>query len=221
MNTTNYYDLFGIKSPYPRFKGTPDLKEVMHGWSGGHVFFQEIVEKINPDTIIELGSFLGQSAINMATTTKKLNLGTKMLCVDTWLGSWEHWRDDKCNCLKFYNYFENGISAMYDQFVINMIVNGVDDVVVPIPNTTANAFEIFKWKGVTADLIYIDGSHLEDDVTADIKMYLQLLSARGLLIGDDYTSWEGVKTAVNKAASELNLELTLYYNYYWSLTKKE
>ena len=135
MNTINYFELFGIKSPYTRFKERSDLIENIRGWTGTHPFLTEVVEKVKPSTIIEIGSYTGQSTITMAKAIKKLELGSKIICIDTWLGSPEHWRNDKCNEMEHFNYFESGISVMYDQFIVNMIINDVDDVVVPIPNT--------------------------------------------------------------------------------------
>ncbi len=213
----NYYDVFGIKNPYLRFKNRSDLKEFIHGWTGTHCFFREIIEKVKPSLIIEIGSFLGQSTITMANALKDFKLNSKIICVDTWLGSSEHWRSDKCNLMSLFNYFENGISAMYDQFIINMIINKVDDIVIPIPNTSSNAFDIFKWKNIKADLIYIDGSHDMLDVISDIERYSKILSPTGFLFGDDYVSWEGVRNGVNFSAYKLNGSLTIHHNNFWSI----
>lgn len=218
MNTTNYYELFGLKSPYSRFAWRDDLSEVVRGWTGTHPFLTTIVEQVKPSTIIEIGSYLGQSAITMAKATQRLNLGAKILCIDTWLGSPEHWRNDRCNDLRYFKYFGEGISSMYDQFVINMIVNKVDEVVVPIPNTSKNAFAILQWKNVTADLIYVDGSHEKNDVYEDIILYSKLLNKGGHLFGDDYTSWPGVGEGSNLAAEKLGGKIEVYDNNFWVIT---
>jgi hypothetical protein len=218
MDTTNYFELFGLKSPYDRFKNKPDLVEVMRGWTGTHPFLSEIVEKVSPSTIIELGSYLGQSAITMANATKKLGITSKIICVDTWLGSAEHWRNDKCNDLKYFQHFENGTSVMYDQFVINMIVNKVDDIIVPIPNTTRQAFDILQWKNISADLIYVDASHEMMDVYDDIMMYSKLLRKGGFLFGDDYRSWEAVRKGAHMAEEKLGGKLKVYHNHFWAIS---
>jgi hypothetical protein len=217
MNTTDYFDLLGLKSPYTRFEGRTDLTEKVQGWTGTHKFLTEIVEKVRPSTIIEIGSYLGQSAITMAKATKTFELGTKMLCIDTWLGSPEHWRSDKCRCLRDFDYFAHGISTMYDQFVVNMILNKVDDMVVPLPNTSKNMHDVLKWKGVTADLIYVDGSHDKDDVCEDVILYAQLLNKGGFLFGDDYRSWEGVRLGAHAACEQLGGKLEVHHNHFWSI----
>jgi len=218
MKTTNYYELFGLKSPYTRFYGKTDLTEKIRGWTGTHPFLTEIVETFRPQTIIEVGSYMGQSAITMAKATQRLELGTKILCIDTWLGSPEHWRNDKCNDLALFDSFEHGTSVMFDQFCVNMVVNKVDDIVVPIPNTSKNAHHILKWKGVTADLIYVDASHELEDVVNDIILYSELVNRGGVLFGDDYRSWLDVRYGAHFAARKLGKELNVHHDHFWSIT---
>ena len=214
-NNIDYYKLLGIKSPYTRFKDNPDLKEVMFGWTGNDPVLSQIIEEKKPTTIIEVGSFLGQSAITMAKACKNCNLNTKILCVDTWLGSPEHWREDQCNLLKLYNYFESGISMMYDQFIINMMVNKIDDIIIPIPNTSKNVFYILQSKNIKVDMVYIDGSHDTDDVYNDIILYYKLLNKGGYIFGDDYP-WDSVKAGVHLAIEKIGGKLELR-NTFWGI----
>ena len=51
--------------------------------------FNELVTKIKPKTIIEVGTWLGGSAFTMCESIKKNDLNTKLYCVDTWLGAIE------------------------------------------------------------------------------------------------------------------------------------
>lgn len=213
----NYYELFGLKNPYLRFKSDSTVISNVYGWTGDHHFLSEIVLRQKPKLIIEVGSFLGQSAINMGKALKSLKIDAHIICIDTWLGSPEHWRTDKCNNLKLFNYFGTGISSLYDQFVKNVMLEELDDVIVPMPNTSAHIFEILKWKEIKADLIYIDGSHEESDVYKDIEMYSQLLSPNGILFGDDYSSWPAVKRAADKYVSVHNLKVRVNYNNFWEL----
>ena len=53
--------------------------------------YEQWMSLYKPNLVIEVGSFLGYSAIKMAKEIKKLNLDTKIICVDTWLGSPEHY----------------------------------------------------------------------------------------------------------------------------------
>jgi phosphoribosylformylglycinamidine (FGAM) synthase-like amidotransferase family enzyme len=116
----------------------------------------------------------------------------------------------------FHN-FENGISPLYDQFIINLITEKVDDMVVPIPNTSRNAHHIFQWKGIKANLIYIDASHAKKDVIEDGLMYKELLLPGGFLFGDDYGCWESVKEAADYLAETLKVPLEVHDKQFWSL----
>ena len=215
----NYYELFGLADPYDRFRGKKVLHPRVKGWTGTLPFFETAISEINPKLIIEIGSFLGESAINMGKISKRLGLDIQIICIDTWLGSDEHWRDDKCGMMHFFDHFKNGISSMYDQFVKNVLFNGVDDIIVPIPNTSTTGYNILKWKNVTADLIYVDGSHDKDDVKKDIRMFWELLNSKGMMFGDDYNSWQSVKEAANEMSVEMNIPLIVRDDHFWTMKK--
>jgi predicted O-methyltransferase YrrM len=53
--------------------------------------------------------------------------------------------------------------------------------------------------GATADLVFLDGDHREDSVTADIEAAWPLVKEGGLLSGHDYgnATWPGVSRAVD------------------------
>lgn len=54
------------------------------------------------------------------------------------------------------------------------------------------------------DAIYIDGNHSYEAVTEDIKCWSPKVKQGGLIIGDDYLTFEGVKKAVNDSFSNFN-----------------
>ena len=107
MNNINF-EFFGLKSPYDRFNVSDIEKNInIENWQypdSISIFTKFITEK-RPSLIIELGSYLGWSAITMSDICRQNNIDCKILCVDTWLGSVEHWRKDQCNSLSKYNYF--------------------------------------------------------------------------------------------------------------------
>lgn len=141
-----------------------------------------------------MGTFLGWSAITMSKICKKHNLSTKILCVDTWLGSIEHWRKDLCNSLHQYDYFSNGTSIMYDQFCKNVISHELQDYIIGLPNTTKNIHKFLSFMNISADLIYVDASHEYDDVVEDLTLYYELLKPNGYIFGDDVV-FSSVKSA--------------------------
>jgi hypothetical protein len=56
-------------------------------------------------------------------------------------------------------------------------------------------------------MIYVDAAHEYDAVKRDLTNYYDLLSPRGLLIGDDYIYWDGVTRAVNDFAKERKIRV--------------
>lgn len=215
----NYYcQLIGLANPYARYQDSRrQLVQNIQGWTGHLPFLGEVVETAKPELIVEVGSFLGQSAINMATVAEKGGYPTTIICADTWLGSEEHWRSDKCNMLDLFGRFAHGTSALYDQFVANVMTSGLEHRILPIPNTSATVAKLLAWRDIKADVVYIDASHEKQDVKNDIVAYRQLLKPGGILFGDDYVSWASVGEAVRESARELGMTLLVRDNNFWIL----
>ena len=53
--------------------------------------FGDLIEISRPTQIVEIGSWLGASALGFLEIANRLGLSPKILCIDTWLGSYEHW----------------------------------------------------------------------------------------------------------------------------------
>jgi len=194
------------------------LPEDTSGWNGNSEVFVKLITEIKPKTIIEVGSWKGQSAINMGKTTKELGLGTTIHCVDTWLGAIEFWSSlketEERNLL-----LRHGYPQIYYQFLSNVIHNGLQDTILPFPNTSENGFRYFRDIKLTADLIYIDASHEEEDVYKDVNNYFTLLNAGGIIFGDDYVSWVDVKKSIDRFVKEQNLTLEVLENNFWVIKK--
>jgi predicted O-methyltransferase YrrM len=181
-----------IPDAFQDFTPVPETK--LWGWNGDRQIFPALVDQFKPKLIIEVGSWMGQSAANLATSCKKFGLvDTTLICIDTWLGSKEHWRDPS---LIGHLELVNGYPSFYRRYLTNMYNAGVSDMVVPIPLPSQIAASFLKdFPDVKADLIYIDGSHDEKDVYDDLSVYWDLLSPGGVVFGDDWP-WEQVSNAV-------------------------
>jgi hypothetical protein len=158
-----------------------------------------LVEEESP-VIIEVGSWKGSSAIEMAKYFKKNGQNPTIFCVDTWNGSGFHRRDDFwLNQLKC----KNGYPQLYYQFLSNVVHNDCQENIVPIPLNSLDAArflrgEYLKELNIQADLIYIDASHEYADVINDLEAYSSLLKKSSVFFGDDYDSgWPGVVAAVD------------------------
>ncbi len=191
--------------PYERFDAAA-LPLDLQGWGSDTPAFKEIITKVRPRLIIEVGSWKGASAIHMADIVAAEKLDAHIVCIDTWLGALEFWTDQsdptRFGSLKL----KNGWPQVYYQFLANVVHKGHQSRITPFPQTSATAALWLRNYGVKADLIYVDGSHEEDDVYADIIGYWDALAPRGVLFGDDW-EWAGVRLAVERFAREQNVRI--------------
>jgi cephalosporin hydroxylase len=176
------------------------------GWNGTHPIFKKLIEEVRPHTIIEVGSWHGQSTITMAKACKALGLETTIYCIDTWLGALEFYTDPtpERDLQK-----RDGYPQVYYTFLKNIIEAGVREMIKPIPLPSNIAYKILP----EAELVYLDASHEYEDVKADIEHFRPL--CRGVLFGDDYTNvaFPGVRQAVDEYPH------TVVGNWFWRLTK--
>ena len=156
----------------------------LQGWASDSPVFDYVIENHRPKKIIEVGSWKGRSAINMANICKKLGLTTEILCIDTWLGSVENWLDKEQNLIK--SKLKNGKPTTYEQFISNVIHYGMTDCITPFPIDSNNAYLILQKYNVKVDFVYIDAGHNYDSVKSDLHNYSKLLAKGGILVGDDW-----------------------------------
>ena len=193
----------------------PSGNKTVPGWNSNSDVFGRLVEEAKPSIIFEVGTWLGASAINMARHTKRLSLETKIYCVDTWLGAEEFWtmgKDDPDRNLKT----KNGYPQVYFDFLSNVVEHGMQDTIIPIPNTSHIGSIILSHLRLRADLIYIDGSHDYEDVKNDIRDYMPLLRPGGIMFGDDMKIWKEVGRAVEDS---LGKDLEVYQDNFWIFRK--
>lgn len=178
-----------------------------HGWGSDSPAFRELILAHKPGLIIEVGSWKGGSALQMGAVLDEAALPGTILCIDTWLGALEFWTDledpERYGSLRL----EHGWPTVYYQFLANVCHRGLQHRIVPFPQTSATGALWLRTFGVRGDLIYIDGSHEEEDVYQDALDYWEVLAPGGILFGDDY-SWDGVRLAVERFARERGLHVT-------------
>lgn len=194
------------------------LPEDIQGWNGNSTVFYDFINELRPNTIVEVGTWKGQSAINMAKIVKSLNLNTKIYCVDTWLGSIEFWTTHR-NTPERDLLLKNGYPQIYYQFLSNVVHQKLEDVIIPFPNTSTAGAEYLKYFKISPELIYIDASHQELEVYNDIRVYYDILPIGGVIFGDDYVAWAGVKTSVQRFCSENGLNFQVLENNFWVIRK--
>jgi hypothetical protein len=186
----------------------PDDDPDLQGWGSDDPIFSRLIERLAPALIVEVGTWKGRCAINMAKKIRDMGLSCEIICVDTWLGSTEHWlataeRQSWRDSLRL----QHGYPQLYRTFLSNVITHGCQNYITPIPLPSDSAFVLLKQFGIVADLIYIDASHEYDSAFRDLSSYWQILKEGGILIVDDYAHWPEVARAVDQFASDLKLEI--------------
>ncbi|KAI3731809.1 hypothetical protein L1987_62999 [Smallanthus sonchifolius] len=193
--------IFNGSSPYNDFP-QPHIKPLLRhkrikGWGSTGLVFKNLIEKVKPKTIIEIGTFLGASAIHMAELTQQLGLQTGIICIDDfrgWPGLPSQFRDIK---------MINGNTMLLYQFMQNVVQANATKTVIFLPFSTGSALEKLCERGVFADLIEVDAGHDFHSAWSDINRAYKLLRPGGVIFGHDYYTGadnRGVKRAVNMFA---------------------
>jgi len=199
------------------YEGLELLPQDLQGWHGNDPVFRQLIDKYNPTTIIEVGTWKGQSAINMAKYCKETNRETVIYCVDTWLGSSEFLTYNKDKGGRGLHH-KNGYPNVYYQFLSNVVHNKVQDYIIPLPNTSFVGSRVFEYYNIKGDMIYIDASHEEEAVYQDMGYYLPLVKEGGVLFGDDYAQ-EQVARGVKRFCEDNNLEFSVVNKMHWVIQR--
>ena len=169
------------------YEGLDVLPLDAQGWNSDGESFSNAIEATNAKTIIEVGTWKGGSAFTMTEAALSLGISRdelEIVCVDTFLGSYEHY----CTMGTFdlLETRKNGRPKIYDQFLSNIVHEKLQDVITPFPVDSGNGALALKHWGVQADLIYIDAAHDYEYVKIDLFRYSEVLREGGYMIIDDW-----------------------------------
>ena len=129
---------------------------------------------------VEVGSFLGKSAVFMAVEIINSGKNIKFDCIDHWEGSAEHSDNENIDT-------EN----LYENFLEN--IQPVKGIINPVRAESVVASKLYKPNSL--DFIFIDASHDERSVREDLTYWLPRLKENGMIAGDDIDN-KGVADAV-------------------------
>ncbi|KAH7519433.1 hypothetical protein FEM48_Zijuj08G0035500 [Ziziphus jujuba var. spinosa] len=188
FNSTSPYDSFP-----PAYVRNLLLPKRIKGWGSNGAVFLHLIQKVRPKTIIEVGTFLGASAIHMAKLTRQLGLETQIICVDDFRG-WPGFRDIFKDIVMV-----NGDVLLLQQFMQNVVYHNATESILPVPFTSSAVLEkLCEWS-ILGDLIEVDAGHDFNSAWADINRAYRLLRPGGVLFGHDYFTAadnRGVRRAV-------------------------
>jgi hypothetical protein len=156
-------------------------------------------------TVLELGSYIGQSSYVIAHTVKSLT------CVDAWDDDYDHLNHDIKQKVEYLNSPELKTNTIFNQFLENCKYFIECNKIHYLKGLTKNVVNNFKENEF--DMIIIDADHSYEGVYSDITNYISKLKCDGLLIFHDYGShkWDGVKQACDQSILENKIKYNTQY----------
>lgn len=156
----------------------------------------DIILKINPDKVLEIGVWGGKSLVPMASALKSLGKG-KVYGIDPWSSqeSVKYVMND--SNLAYWSHTDHEavfqtLNKQIDRFELN-------DYIELIRSTSADADPIDD-----IDLLHIDGNHSEETSYLDVTKWVPLVRSGGYIILDDMTWYENNLFTTAKAAKWLD-----------------
>jgi hypothetical protein len=156
--------------------------EEFAGWNGNHptLWNTALLSAHNAlsagmkPIIVDVGVWKGQSTVFLAKALQSAGIDGCVLAVDTFLGSLEHWNNPTCPLERIH-----GFPELYKVFLSNVLSAGVQDYVVPIPQTSIAAAAILRRYSISVSMVHIDAAHEYPDVLRDAEEYWTLLQPGG------------------------------------------
>jgi hypothetical protein len=177
------------------------------GWFTFPELYKNVVKHFSDKShFVEVGTWLGKSAVFMAVEILNSNKKIKFDCVDTWQGSDEHKSMEKI--VK---------NSLYNDFLKN--IEPVKNIITPVRMKSLDAAPLYEDQSL--DFVFIDASHEYEDVVNDINAWYPKVKSGGILAGHDYgPAWLGVVQAVNEFLIKEQYKLTINSELCWGITKK-
>jgi hypothetical protein len=152
-------------------------------WFGFSDIYQEAVEKaVDGAHFVEVGCYMGKSAAFMCVEIINSGKNIQFDMIDHWKGSPEH-----------QDYQEIKDDTLYEIFKENMRPFNQYGSFRSIRVDSVRGAKSYEDEGL--DFVFIDASHEEADVKADLEAWYPKVKEGGVLAGDDW-GFEGVIKAV-------------------------
>jgi hypothetical protein len=168
---------------------------------------------------VEVGTWLGKSAIYLANLIKQSNKNIQFYTVDTCTGvpndSIKLEQDHSVNFKPTID-SEGGNTARL--LIQNIYDCGVQDFVIPIITNSVKASRMFE--DGSLDFVFIDASHNYFEVKKDLHCWWPKIKVGGLLMGHDYdNNFPEVVRAVNEFFNKNNYDAQMIQNNTWGMIK--
>lgn len=168
------------------------------GWFHHGTKILELIEAHRPVVCVELGTWLGASAIPVARSVRRW--GGSVTCVDLWMGEVER---------------KAGLQPASPPWMLascarHILEAGVGASMRLVLASTAEAAA--AWSGPPIDYLYVDADHSYEGAKADLEAWLPHVASGGLIAGDDYDNplFPGVRQAWDAFEQAHGIALTRF-----------
>jgi len=162
-----------------------------------HDLYRDAVRAASNESIlVEVGTFVGRSAIKMATMIAESEKSIAFFAIDTWCGSCG---TDPVQDNHLDRYLGGGLESgkAWDMFVENVRQWNVSHLIHPLRMLSVIAAQQFADQSI--DFVFIDASHTYAGVMCDIYAWYPKVRGGGIIAGHDYIrGWDGVIKAVDE-----------------------
>lgn len=161
---------------------SPDYEFTNRWFDGPRSIWDDLLPKLKPERILEIGSFEGASACYLMETVGARN-AFELHCIDTWEGGVEHQPGGR---------YEDVMGDVERRFRSNTelarsrALNPVSLHVHKSASAQALIGLLAEGRSEAFDFIYVDGSHQAPDVLTDAILAFKLLRVGGVIAFDDY-----------------------------------
>src|SRR5688500_4422821 len=151
------------------FDYNEDFNDLGLPWAGHRYFAKDMVETVEPEIIVELGTWRGTSMFSMLQGVKNKKLETVFYAIDTWEG------DKHAGHYEGEQYLEEINSILQKHY--------------PKCNVTLirKRFEqaVDDFKDQTIDILHIDGLHTYEAVKNDFYSWIPKVKNNGIILFHD------------------------------------
>lgn len=182
--------LADLKAAYPWPDHRPDAPAVEWGWGiDGEQLLRDVADP-NAQVVLEIGSLLGGSARFWAEHCPEAHV----ICVDPWFDV------DRIEDRPFLTHvpeLADVVVGRTDGIYQVFLASNWDmrDRMTPLRGFSPDRLVTVVAHGVRPDIVYVDGSHVYEDVIADLTA-VRALFPDAMICGDDY-QWPAVGDAVD------------------------
>eukprot|EP00966_Prymnesium_polylepis_P114108 2637145-Prymnesium_polylepis.1 len=188
--------------PFDHFKPPPDISFnnfYRSTFATAHKVLARFLARHagNGGWILELGSFVGNSATVLARAAVKSGVDAPVVCMDTWLGDVGMWVHHRLRSGRM------GEPRLFEQFMANIVGFNATDRVIPVRVSSQVGLKFVR--KLVADgtisrprVIFLDTAHEYPETVLEMREAFEVLAPGGILTGDDYDRfWPGVQQSVN------------------------